>query len=128
MKKLISIIAIVTSVIICTLFSTSCSTNSANFKFNLTVKGNIENPNAPFVGTFDTNIANDIINVNDVDIVYTLESPEASNVSKWLNKQVKRVFLRKLNVNTLYEISALGYVEEKSTGIKVSINKVWTNK
>lgn len=128
MKKLISIITIVTSVIICILFNTSCSTNSANFKFNLTVKGNIENPSAPFVGTFDTNIANDVINVNDVDIVYTLESPEASNVSKWLNKQVKRVFLRKLNANTLYEISALGYVEEKSTGIKVSINKVWTNK
>ena len=123
MKKLISFITIIVCVVLCA----SCKPNNSNFNCDLTFEGVISTPSVPITSTFTANVITDTVKIKDNDIVYTIDDIQAYDAVKWLDNKVKRNFTNKFKLNSFYKLHALGTIEDKRLGIKVIIDKEWTN-
>lgn len=109
MKKLVSLIAIIACIFLCT----NCKSNINDFNCNLMVEGVVENPSLPITSTLSVNVITDTIKINNNDIVVNSDDELAKDAIKWLNRKVRNKFTRRIGLTTFYRLHCFGYIEDK---------------
>lgn len=115
---LIFIISIITLI--------SCD-KTPTFKFDLEVRGTVDDPKTAIFAEFDNKVKNDTVAIPlNIGIpAYTHDVEAIEFVNKFMDKYVYNV----IDTNkTNYDIHIDGFIEHKETGITFNVHKHLTNK
>lgn len=111
------------------LMFTACHKNvTPEFKFQLEVKGLVNDSATKITSDFAGNVTNEVESLvtNDAEVL-TLDAPEAVKANEWIESYVSDVVSKNYGSSAKYSIHIKGYVKETLTGLVFSIDKTFTN-
>ena len=111
------------------LMFTACHKNvTPEFKFQLEVKGLVNDSATKITSDFAGNVTNEVesLVVNEAEVL-TLDAPEAKKANEWVESYVSDIVTKNYSSNAKYSIHIKGYVKETLTGLVFSIDKTFTN-
>ena len=120
--------------IACLVALPSCNSNGPDFQFKVDLTGDVAVQTAPAISAdfqiAATNAADSVafVCLADCDNALPLEAKAGKDARNYLDDFIEDNFIDKLSNGALYEVKALGYITETTTGLTFRIDKTWTNK
>lgn len=112
----------------------SCKETKPEFKFQLTLSGDVQDAPTQIHSDFNVNVSNSPADVQllsarsgEVQTV-SIESEQGTDALQWLDTYIQKNVIDEMGPQTTYYILVKGFVNEKLTGLTFAVNKEFTNK
>lgn len=129
MKKFLFAAFAAISLILC---MASCENVKPEFKFDLSLTGDVSNAPTAIMGNFDVTVCNDAVVFMDVKSsnapVKSILEQEGLKANSWLDEYIQKNVISYFAEPTVYDVLVKGYVKESTTGLIFSVDKRFTNK
>ena len=109
---------------------TSCKDVKPEFKFQLSLVGDVADSATCIAGDFDINVCNNadvFATINDTDEIVSIVAPEGAEANRWLENYIEENVINEFYSTTEYSVSVKGFVHEVNTGMTFSVDKTFTN-
>lgn len=110
--------------------TTACD-KSPEFEFKMDLSGSVTEATTNIsadLAISAANVADSLAFCNVENYAQPLSIKAGRRANHYLDEFVNQRILKNLNNGALYDISADGYITEKTTGLTFKIKKRWTNK